>query len=51
MSKEEAITKNINIVKRAKEEVSLLLKNKYALTLIDKKAAKEKGKGKEVTEG
>lgn len=38
MSKEEATNKNPLNFKRAKEEISLLIKNKYALTLIDKKA-------------
>jgi hypothetical protein len=52
MSKEAATGKAHPLVKRSREEISFLLKNKYALTLADKKAAKEgkadKGeKGKE----
>jgi hypothetical protein len=44
MSKEPVLTKPNIIIKRSKEEISYLLKNKYALTLIDKKGEKAKGK-------
>jgi hypothetical protein len=46
MSKEEGAAKPNVLVKRAKEEISYLLKTKYALTLADKKAAKEEKKEK-----
>ncbi len=53
MSKEEGAVKPNVLVKRAKEEISYLLKTKYTLTLADKKAAKEekKEKGEKVKEG
>jgi hypothetical protein len=57
MSKEEGAPKPNVLVKRCKEEISYLLKTKYALTLADKKAAKaakddkgDKGKTEETKE-